>query len=125
MSKLISISKAENCPCFGRLLRSDNNRGMQDSLTIHIPFSELSTAHRFFYWISANVAIGLLRPSPPTMEEIGADIVRIWDEQKFAPADVLDFSLMADRLKPHLAKYAVRDRQTCSSERPIRRRRKN
>jgi hypothetical protein len=83
---------------------------MQDSLTIHIPFSELSTAHRFFYWISANVAIGLLRPSPPTTEEIGADIVRIWDEQKFAPADVLDFSRMADRLKPHLAKYAAEDR---------------
>jgi hypothetical protein len=110
---------------FGKLAPPVHYRNMNLEFDSHVPFAQLSTAHRFFYWISATVAIGLLRPWPPTTEEIGADIIRIWDEQKFAPGDVLDFSLMADRLKPHLAKYAVRDRQTCVSERPIRRRRKN
>jgi hypothetical protein len=41
------------------------------------------------------------------MEKIGKDLLRLWDEQKFAPADVLDFVWMAERLKPHLAKYAA------------------
>lgn len=41
------------------------------------------------------------------MEEIDPDIIRICDEQKFAPANVLDFVSMAERLKPHMAKHAV------------------
>lgn len=92
--------------------------------TIHVPFTELAIAERFLYWICANAAIGLLRPWPPTIEEIGLDIIRIWDEQKFAPADVLDFVSMAERMKPHLAKYAVTAPRAWIPERPTRRRRK-
>ena len=90
----------------------------------HIPFAQLPTPARFFYWLSATVAIGLLRPWPPTPEEIGEDLIRIWDEQKYTPADVRDFSRMADRLKPHLAKYAVKDSPAWFPNRPERKRRK-
>jgi hypothetical protein len=90
----------------------------------HIPFAQLSIADRFLYWMCANVAIGLLRPWPPTPEEIGKDIIRIWDEQKFAPVDVQDFVSMAERLKPHLAKYAVKDPRARIPERPTQKRRK-
>jgi hypothetical protein len=72
----------------------------------HIPFSQLSTSHRFLYMVSATVAIGLLRPWSLNAEEISEDLMRIWDEQKYTPADVLSFSCLADRLKPHLAKYS-------------------
>jgi hypothetical protein len=60
----------------------------------------------------------------PAALAVGQDIIRIWDEQKFAPADVLDFVSMAERLKPHLAKYAVTAPRAWISERPMRRRRK-
>jgi hypothetical protein len=98
---------------------------MQESSTIHVPFAELSTAHRFFYWIAANTAIGLLRPYRPSIDDIGADIVRIWDEQTFTPADTLDISLLADRLKPYLEKYAAKNRRTKTPEQTVQRRRKN
>jgi hypothetical protein len=75
---------------------------LQQQQHAHIPFGQLSTADRFLYWICANVAIGLLRPLPHMTKEIGEDIIRIWDEQKFAPVDVLDGFSMAERLKPHL-----------------------
>jgi hypothetical protein len=108
---------------FGKLAPPVHYRNMNLEFDSHVPFAQLSTAHRFFYWISATVAIGLLRSWPPTTEEIGADIIRIWDEQKFAPADVLDFSRMADRLKPHLAKYAAEDRASIPEPEARRRRR--
>jgi hypothetical protein len=90
----------------------------------HIPFSQLSTSHRFLYMVSATVAIGLLRPWSLNAEEISEDLMRIWDEQKYTPEDVLSFSRMADRLKPHLAKYSGQDACTRFTDYTKRQRRK-
>jgi hypothetical protein len=90
----------------------------------HIPFAQLSTSHRFLYMVSATLAIGLLRPWSLNAEEISEDLMRIWDEQKYTPADVLSFSCMANLLKPHLAKYAMKDLSACLPDHPARKRRK-
>ena len=91
----------------------------------HVPFAQLSIAERFLYFLGAVGAIGLLRPWPPIAEEIGEDLRRIWDEQKYTPADVVDFSTMAVRLEPHLTKYADRARRVWIPELPPQKRRRN
>ena len=81
-------------------------------------------AERFFYFLGATVAVALLCPWPPPEEEFGEDLIRIWDEQKYTPADVVDFAGMADRLKPHVSKYAAKDPAVWLPKSPSRRRRR-
>jgi hypothetical protein len=93
---------------------------MKLELKSHLPFAQLSIAERFLYFTGAVVAIGRRRPWSRTAAEIGEDLRRIWDDQKFTPADVVDFTRMADRLKPHLTKYAVKDPQAWTPASPSR-----
>jgi hypothetical protein len=63
-------------------------------------FAEFAIADHFLYWISADAAIGLLQSWPPTIEGISQNRIRIWDEQKLAPADVVHFVSMAEPSVP-------------------------
>ena len=89
----------------------------------HVPFAELSIVDRYLYFFAATVAIRCLRPWVPTWEEIRDDMRRIWDEQKYTPADTTDFPELSRRLRPHLAKYAVKDPLAQSPELPSQRQR--
>ena len=64
---------------------------------------------RFLYILSAMSALGPLRAGNTTEEELKEDLIRIWDEQKFTPADAADFANMADRLRPLLTTYVVNE----------------
>jgi len=64
---------------------------------------------RFFYGLGAMAALGTQPPRAVAESEVVEDLIRIWDEQKYTPADAVDFAAMADSIKPHLTKYAVKD----------------
>ncbi len=64
---------------------------------------------RFLYCLGAMGALGPLRAGNTTDEELKEDLIRIWDEQKFTPADAADFPTMAQRLKPLLTRYVVEE----------------
>jgi hypothetical protein len=58
--------------------------------------------------MAAMAAIGMVRPWPPTNDEM-EDLIRIWDDEKFTPAEALDLHGMVDHLKPFVQKYVVDD----------------
>ncbi|HTZ89244.1 MAG TPA: hypothetical protein VMA71_02830 [Alloacidobacterium sp.] len=72
-------------------------------------YAQLPIVERFLYVLGAMVAIGPLRAGDTTDEEMKEDLIRIWNEQKFTPADAADFGTMGERLKPLLARYIVKE----------------
>ena len=98
---------------------------MDANSDIHVPFAQLPITDRFLYFLGGNVAILLLHPWSPTVEEIGKELIRIWDEQRYTPADVAEFNPMAHRLKPLLVEYAAKTRQAEFSQLPLRRKRRH
>ena len=83
------------------------NLGMNIQQNAHVPFAQLPMVERFFYILGAMGAVGPMRAGNTTEEELKEDLIRIWDEQKFTPADAADFANMADRLRPLLTRYVV------------------
>jgi hypothetical protein len=64
---------------------------------------------RFLYILGAMGALGPQRAGNTTEEELKEDLIRIWDEQKYTPADAADFATMDDRLEPLLTRYILEE----------------
>jgi hypothetical protein len=98
---------------------------MDANSDIHVPFAQLPITDRFLYFLGGYVAILLLHPWSSTEEEVGKELIRLWDDQKYTPADIVDFNRMAPRLEPLLAEYAAEKWQAGTPQMPPPRRRRH
>ena len=91
---------------------------------VHVPFAQLPMVERFLYLLGVMGALWPLLAENTTKEELRDDLIRIWDEQKYTPADAVDFGTMANRLRPLLTWYAVKGPHGWCPESPSRRKRR-
>ncbi len=118
-----SISCGLSWHVFGCRACFPQNLGMNEQRNAHVPFAQLPMVERFFYLLGAMIAVGPLLAGNATKEELKDDLIRIWDEERFTPADAANFPAMADRLKPLVTRYIVNDPRIWLPESPRRKRR--
>jgi hypothetical protein len=81
---------------------------MNTHLDTHVPFAQTPIEGRVAFFILSMVAMAHHRGWPPTPDEIGEDLERIWNEHQLRFSDLQDEDRLIDLLVVHLAKYASR-----------------